>query len=45
MKFADHDFLTNGEKLFIAQISHVVPEFCPLSQIISMTLLPLLLIP
>lgn len=44
VKLADHDFLINGEKLLIAQTFHVVPEFCPLSQIISMTALPLLLI-
>lgn len=45
VKLADHDFLIDDEKLFITQTSHVVPEFSPLSQIISMTLLPLLLIP
>lgn len=44
VQLADQDFLINSEKLFIAQTFHVVPEFCPLSQIISMTVLPLLLI-
>lgn len=43
-KFAEHDFLIHGEKLLIAQTFHVVPEFCSLSQIISMTVLQLLLI-
>lgn len=44
VKLADHD-LINDEKLLTAQTFHVVPEFSPLSQIISVTLLPLLLIP